>query len=99
MGPHVKRRKVASATEEINFDPTARHDFLTGFHKRKQQRIKDAQEYAEKKAREEKREDRKKVWHFFVLYMGVGHRNANLFFLSIDSREQSGRDPRGVGGI
>lgn len=61
MGPQAKRRKVASAIEEINFDPSARHEFLTGFHKRKQQRIKQAQEYAEKKAREEKREERKKV--------------------------------------
>lgn len=61
MGPQAKRRKVASAIEEINFDPTARHDFLTGFHKRKQQRIKLAQEHAEKKAREDKREERKKV--------------------------------------
>ncbi|CRG89811.1 hypothetical protein PISL3812_06850 [Talaromyces islandicus] len=61
MGPQAKRRKVASAVEEISFDPTARHDFLTGFHKRKQQRIKLAQEYAEKKAREDKREERKKI--------------------------------------
>ena len=80
MGPQVKRRKVASAIEEINFDPTARHDFLTGFHKRKQQRIKLAQEYAEKKAREDKREERKKVWHIYVIYVRFGHRNTNLFF-------------------
>jgi ribosomal RNA-processing protein 17 len=81
MGPQVKRRKVASAVEEISFDPTARHDFLTGFHKRKQQRIKLAQEYAEKKAREEKREERRKVWYIYVLYVRFGHRDANLFFL------------------
>ncbi|KAH8698301.1 nucleolar protein 12-domain-containing protein [Talaromyces proteolyticus] len=61
MAPQAKRRKIASAVEEINFDPAARQEFLTGFHKRKLQRIKVAQEYAEQKAREEKREERKKI--------------------------------------
>ncbi|OKL61331.1 hypothetical protein UA08_03880 [Talaromyces atroroseus] len=61
MAPQAKRRKIASAVEEINFDPTARHEYLTGFHKRKLQRIKLAQEFAEKKAREEKRQERRKI--------------------------------------
>ena len=61
MPPQAKRRKVATATEEITFDPTSRHEFLTGFHKRKLQRTKQAQEIAEKKAREEKRQERKRV--------------------------------------
>lgn len=61
MAPQLKRRKLENAVEEISFDPDARHEFLTGFHKRKVQRIKLAQEHAEKRAREEKREERRKV--------------------------------------
>jgi len=61
MPLQAKRRKAATATEEITFDPTSRHEFLTGFHKRKLQRTKQAQEIAEKKAREEKRQERKRI--------------------------------------
>lgn len=57
MGPLSKKRKLTKV-EEVNFDPDARHEFLTGFRKRKQQRIKHAQEAAEKRAREERRQDR-----------------------------------------
>ncbi|KAE8361424.1 nucleolar protein 12-domain-containing protein [Aspergillus caelatus] len=60
MGPQAKRRKT-SKVEEITFDHSARHEFLTGFRKRKQQRIKHAQEVAEQKAREMKREERKRI--------------------------------------
>lgn len=68
MAPQAKRRKLENAVEEISFDPDAREEFLTGFHKRKVQRIKLAQEHAEQRAREEKREGRKKVQHIqFVL--------------------------------
>ncbi|KAE8152554.1 nucleolar protein 12-domain-containing protein [Aspergillus avenaceus] len=61
MGPQAKRRKTVSKVEEINFDSDARHEFLTGFRKRKLQRIKHAQEVAERKAREARIEDRKKI--------------------------------------
>ena len=61
MGPGSKKRKLNSKVEEVNFDDTARYDFLTGFRKRKQQRIKHAQSVAEKRAREERIEDRKRV--------------------------------------
>ncbi|KAL4908137.1 nucleolar protein 12-domain-containing protein [Aspergillus multicolor] len=60
-GAHSKKRKLASRVEEINFDDSDRHQFLTGFRKRKQQRIKHAQEVAEQKAREAKREDRRRM--------------------------------------
>lgn len=60
--PHKKRRKSASAIEEITFDFTAREDYLSGFHKRKVQRIKQAKEEAIKKDREEKVVARKIVW-------------------------------------
>lgn len=66
-GAHSRKRKLASRVEEINFDDTARHQFLTGFRKRKQQRIKHAQEVAEEKAREAKREERKRVSLSIVL--------------------------------
>ncbi|KAL9113737.1 MAG: hypothetical protein Q9227_002182 [Pyrenula ochraceoflavens] len=61
MSFSAKRRKIAPPTEEVNFDDKARHDFLTGFHKRKLQRTKQAQEAAERKARAERIEERRKV--------------------------------------
>ena len=60
-GPPAKRKKSASAIEEINFDFDARQDYLTGFHKRKLQRIKHAQEESAKKEREDRLEARKNV--------------------------------------
>ena len=59
--PLKKKRKSTSAIEEITFDFDAREDYLTGFHKRKLQRIKHAKEEAAKKKREEKITARKVV--------------------------------------
>lgn len=61
LPPLRKKRKIDHNIEEINFDDTARADYLTGFHKRKVQRTKRAQEEAEKKAREERITMRKQV--------------------------------------
>lgn len=90
MGPQAKRRKITTSTvEEVNFDPTAREDYLTGFHKRKVQRIKQAQEHAVKRAREERIEERKKVCTSSQSYL------KNLIFinvlLSTDSRATGSR--------
>ncbi|RYP77091.1 hypothetical protein DL771_001381 [Monosporascus sp. 5C6A] len=67
LGPPPKKRKAGHAVEEIKFDAAARDEYLTGFHRRKVQRAKRAQEEAAKKARQEKidlrkqlREERKK---------------------------------------
>ncbi|KOS17890.1 Ribosomal RNA-processing protein 17 [Escovopsis weberi] len=60
LPPPSKKRKQ-SAVEEVNFDFDAREEYLTGFHKRKQQRIKHAQEEAAKRARQERLETRKQV--------------------------------------
>jgi len=60
LPPPSKKRKTATI-EEISFDNDARHEYLTGFHKRKQQRIKHAQEEAAKKARQERIEIRKQA--------------------------------------
>ena len=59
--PPRKKRKSASAIEEISFDFNAREDYLTGFHKRKLARIKHAKEEAAKKDREDKLAARKIV--------------------------------------
>lgn len=61
LPPQKKKRKFDHKIEEINFDLSAREDYLTGFHKRKVQRSKRAQEEAEKKAREERIVMRKQV--------------------------------------
>ncbi|KAH6626456.1 nucleolar protein 12-domain-containing protein [Chaetomium sp. MPI-SDFR-AT-0129] len=59
--PPPKKRKTVHAIEEITFDRDARTEYLTGFHKRKQARIKHAQEVAEQKAKEERIELRKQI--------------------------------------
>ena len=61
VAPPKKRQKSSSATEEITFDFGAREDYLSGFHKRKLQRIKHAREEAIKKEREDKITARKMV--------------------------------------
>lgn len=63
LPPPSKKRKYG--VEEVSFDFDARQEYLTGFHKRKQQRIKLAQEEAAKKAREERLRTRKEVICFF----------------------------------
>lgn len=49
---------------DLNFDLAARQDYLTGFHKRKQERIKKAQETAREKEKEEKVRERRQVSFF-----------------------------------
>jgi ribosomal RNA-processing protein 17 len=61
LPPPSKKRKASHAVEEIAFDSKARKEYLTGFHKRKQQRIKNAQEQAALKEKQERREMRKEV--------------------------------------
>lgn len=60
MAPVAKRRKT-DQVEEITFDPEARQEYLTGFHKRKQQRIENARDAAAKREKEERVRERKQV--------------------------------------
>lgn len=62
MAPSAKRRKLnTTAPEEITFDFAAREEYLTGFHKRKQARIRHAQEVAAKKEKEERDRERQEL--------------------------------------
>lgn len=61
LPPLSKKRKTAHSVEEISFDTDARQEYLTGFHKRKVQRVKRAQEEAAKRERQEKLQTRKQV--------------------------------------
>ncbi|RMZ82882.1 hypothetical protein DV737_g1871, partial [Chaetothyriales sp. CBS 132003] len=63
MAPPVKKRRRtdSAAVEEIVFSPTARQEYLTGFHKRKVQRTKAAQEVTKRKEREERIRQRKRI--------------------------------------
>lgn len=70
--PPLKKRKNTSAIEEITFDLSAREDYLSGFHKRKLQRIKHAKEEAAKKEREEKFTARKLVSWWTSRYNTLG---------------------------
>jgi ribosomal RNA-processing protein 17 len=59
--PNKKRKITVVAPEKIEFDPSAREEYLTGFHKRKVARQKFAQEEAAKKEKEEKLRFRREV--------------------------------------
>ena len=61
MAPATKRRKL-NQPEEITFDPEARQEYLTGFHKRKQARIKHAKEVAAKQEKEDRVRERRQVY-------------------------------------
>ncbi|PNS18981.1 Eukaryotic translation initiation factor 3 subunit B [Sphaceloma murrayae] len=60
-GPPVPKRRKLEPVAELNFDPAARQEYLTGFHKRKLERAKHARELAQKKDREEKIVQRKQL--------------------------------------
>lgn len=60
MAPVAKRRRI-DQPEEIKFDLDARQDYLSGFHKRKLQRIEQARQEAIKKEREERVKERREV--------------------------------------
>jgi ribosomal RNA-processing protein 17 len=78
MPPPAKRQKVYKVglkgpqPDEVSFDFDARADYLTGFQKRKQQRIKRAREKAVEEAKAQKIEDRKQVRSFLRTYGGQG---------------------------
>ena len=61
MPPSSKRRKLNSAPEVIVFDASAREEYLTGFRKRKQARIRRAQEQAAKIKKEERDRERREL--------------------------------------
>lgn len=61
LPPPNKRYKVGHKIDEISFDFNSREEYLTGFHKRKVARIKNAKAEAEKKSKEERRIFRRKV--------------------------------------
>lgn len=85
-----KKRKATSGVEEVNFDFDAREEYLTGFHKRKQQRIKNAQEENAKRARQEKLDMRKQVRHDTIRNNRFQDSNyANMYCL--DSRRTKAR--------
>jgi len=61
MAPVSKRRKLDEQPNEITFDPTARQDYLTGFHKRKVARVQTARDANEKREKEERVKERRLV--------------------------------------
>ncbi|RKF61999.1 Ribosomal RNA-processing protein 17 [Erysiphe neolycopersici] len=61
LPPPNKRHKVGHKIDEISFDINSREEYLTGFHKRKVARIKNAKAEAEKKSKEDRRIFRKKL--------------------------------------
>lgn len=58
---YQNRKSKSHRVEEINFNKDARQEFLTGFHKRKVQRRKFAQEMAEDQAKQARLEERARI--------------------------------------
>ncbi|KAL8924386.1 MAG: hypothetical protein Q9172_002733 [Xanthocarpia lactea] len=97
IAPIKKRRKGEPAIEEITFNFDDREEYLTGFHKRKLQRIKHAKEEALKKEREEKvanrkvlRETRKADLEKHVEAVNTAVRNAENAFEKSESSNDDG---------
>ncbi|TFB04684.1 Ribosomal RNA-processing protein 17 [Trichoderma ghanense] len=96
LPPPSKKRKYG--VEEVSFDFDARQEYLTGFHKRKQQRIKQAQEEAAKRAREERirtraqiRDERKREVEQHVEHVNKLLRESGAIEVD-DAEEQSGEE-------
>ncbi|KAH0493734.1 hypothetical protein TgHK011_000387 [Trichoderma gracile] len=96
LPPPSKKRKYG--VEQVSFDFDARHEYLTGFHKRKQQRIKQAQEEAAKRAREERlrtraqiREERKREVEQHVEHVNKLLRESGAIEVD-DAEEQSSEE-------
>lgn len=58
---YVQKQKLKHRVEEVVFDKDARKEYLTGFHKRKVQRQKKAQEYNVEQERLARIEERRKI--------------------------------------
>ena len=67
-----RKRQKTNKPAEISFDPNARHEYLTGFHKRKLQRAKHAKEIAAERDRESKIEARKQVSRVVAPHIRIG---------------------------
>ncbi|BDA42598.1 probable ribosomal RNA-processing protein 17 at N-terminal half [Coccomyxa sp. Obi] len=57
---HTKKRNKRQRGLEITFDPVAHKEYVTGFHKRKLLRKKEAQRQLEEKAKKSRQEERAK---------------------------------------
>ncbi|KAL9597489.1 MAG: hypothetical protein Q9219_005122 [cf. Caloplaca sp. 3 TL-2023] len=104
VAPVRKRRKGEPPIEEITFDFDAREDYLTGFHKRKLQRIKHAKEEASKKERVEKitarkalRENRKVEQEKQIEAINAAVKNARHLDEGYESSEGQGEQWSGIG--
>ncbi|CEH16475.1 UNCHARACTERIZED [Ceraceosorus bombacis] len=59
--PPRKKRKGGKSSTNVSFDEASRHEYLTGFRKRKQERIEKARANALKRAKEEAKAARKEA--------------------------------------
>ncbi|GAW05443.1 protein [Lentinula edodes] len=57
----AKKRAKRNQVQEVIFDDTARHDFLTGFHKRKLAKTEAAKKKALEREKQQRQEDRPKT--------------------------------------
>ncbi|KAF8728691.1 hypothetical protein HU200_017963 [Digitaria exilis] len=57
---HIKKRSLKNKALSVTLDKKALRDFVTGFHKRKKKRRKEAQKVLQEKERKKRIEDRKR---------------------------------------
>jgi hypothetical protein len=72
-----KRAKSSQQPAEISFDRASRHEYLTGFHKRKLLRVKKARELAEERDREMARRERGRVRDYYYCYYSFKDKKRN----------------------
>lgn len=60
-GKRYKEKKLKNRVAEVVFDKENRKNYLTGFHKRKLERKKKAQEYLEEQAKKDRLEERARI--------------------------------------
>ncbi|KAM7217887.1 Nucleolar protein 12 (25kDa) domain containing protein [Rhypophila decipiens] len=101
--PPPKKRKIVHKVEEVSFDKDARAEYLSGFRKRKQARIKHAREVAEEEARKERielrkqiREDRKRELEEHVQHVHKLIREANSAGMENQTQDDSDEEWGGI---
>ncbi|KAL6902100.1 hypothetical protein ACP4OV_004976 [Aristida adscensionis] len=87
---HIKKRSLKNKALSVTLDKKALKDFVTGFHKRKKKRRKEAQRILQEKDRKKRIEERKrrKQEKEIALYGRV---------LSLDNADGSGSENEGTG--
>ncbi|KAF8403169.1 hypothetical protein HHK36_011266 [Tetracentron sinense] len=92
---HIKKRSLKNKALSVSFKEKDLRDYVTGFHKRKKKRRKEAQHKLQEVERVKRIENRKKrkLEREFVQYGGAQPATSSGPDESVDDLEQEGGDP------